>query len=151
MLIFCLTPSGRIGARSFVMALVMLIAAGFAAALISNYGSIIGLCLIWPGHCAAARRLHDIGRSAIFALALAVANAAVWLAALVLSTPTIGNREWTLLPALLGIWGLLTLALMLGTLGVLAWLATARAEGDNRFGPAQSRHRPALRLVDPTV
>lgn len=143
MLIFCLTPSGRIGARSFVMALVTLMVIGFAAALIFDGGSVIGLCLIWPAYCAAARRLHDIGRSGTFAFLLALADAAVWLTALVLSKTAAGDPTLSLPPALFGLWGLLTVALMLGTLGVLAWLATARADGDNRFGQARPRRSPA--------
>jgi uncharacterized membrane protein YhaH (DUF805 family) len=72
-----LSPTGRIGRQEFWIGFLILCVAAVVASLLSIFGLILHLVLIYFWVCVFAKRLHDMGKSAV----LAVIPYAVWIVA----------------------------------------------------------------------
>ena len=130
-----LSTRGRIGRRTYWLALAVLFVANLIASLIPVIGAIAALTLLWPAACVISKRLHDMGRSSWPAIGITATSALFGLVAVIsglLATnpATVGVAlAMAAVPVLLG--GLVALV----GLALVIWAGVAASDaGANRYG-----------------
>ena len=63
-----LSPSGRIPRREFWPGFAVVMVASVVLNFIPLLGQLLGLVMLWPQFCIHAKRLHDLGKSALLML-----------------------------------------------------------------------------------
>jgi uncharacterized membrane protein YhaH (DUF805 family) len=63
-----LSPQGRIARREFWPGFAAVMVASIVLNLIPILGQLLGLLLLWPQFCIRAKRLHDMGKTALLLL-----------------------------------------------------------------------------------
>lgn len=138
-----LSFQGRIGRMHFWIAFLVLVGAGALLQFIPIIGQLLGLALLWPQVAIQAKRLHDMGRTAWFALIPPVVTVLCGVAAAVTGGATVmaayrRNDADALATAAGGV-GLIALFIVLPFLtlvGFLLWIGLSRSQPhDNRYGP----------------
>ena len=122
--------------------------ASFVVGLVPLVGQVIGLLLIWPQLCIHAKRLHDMGRSALWMVvpfclsSLFLVLAVVKGGKAVLEVLSAGSSNatrgaaWSQLGIAVGYFAMTFLV----GLAFLLWVGLSRGEpGSNRFGPPPER------------
>lgn len=138
-----LEMNGRIGRTQFWIGFWAIVGASVVVNLIPVVGWLLGFALIWPQVAIAAKRLHDLGRSAWWLLAPFVISILAFVAAAVVGgaglLAAMQQGEWS------GIWTaagglgvaiLLVLVAFLTGIAFLLWMGLSQGEPEpNRFGP----------------
>lgn len=133
-----LSWDGRLRRSHFWIGMVAIAIVNMIAGVIPVVGSVVSLALIAPVASIAARRLHDMGRSARFALVPVAASVVAGLLGMVASlAPTaFGVAGAVGVLAMVGPVLLLVTVLLLVNLAFVLWVGlSAGVRGPNAYGP----------------
>lgn len=139
---FFLSADGRVGRTDFWIGWLIVFVVGL---VLSHAGilAILSLLLIWPQICLGAKRLHDIGRSAVLLLLPYGVLAACWVAGTIiggLAGLVAGGMfgPGAGMAAGFGVGGLIVGLGYLACLLFALWIGLTHSEpGENRFGPPE--------------
>ncbi|MFN3859374.1 MAG: DUF805 domain-containing protein [Caulobacter sp.] len=136
-----LSPNGRIGRQNFWIGFAITFVAGMVVNSIPFLGFLLGILLIWPMIVLHAKRLHDIGHSAVLLLvpigiSVVLAVMAVIIGGGALFAASEGDMDTMdffagLLPAI----GIMALAVLVEVAFLLWCGLTPGQPAENRFGP----------------
>lgn len=133
-----LSWDGRLRRSHFWIGTVAIAIVNMIAGVIPVAGGVVSLVLIAPAAAIAARRLHDMGRSALFALVPVAASVAAGLLGMVatLAPATLGVAGAAGVLALAGPALLLVTVLLVINLAFVLWVGlSAGVRGPNAYGP----------------
>ena len=136
-----LSPRGRIGRQSFWIGFAITFVASLLVNTIPFLGQLLGLLLIWPMIAIHAKRLHDIGHSAVlllvpFGISLVCMVMAIILGGTALFAASANDMDGiSILAGLLPALGIMGLAMLVG-LAFLLWCGLSPGQpAENRYGP----------------
>lgn len=133
-----LSWDGRLRRSHFWIGMVAIAIVNMIAGAIPVAGAVVSLILIAPAASIAARRLHDMGRSAKFALVPVASSVAAGLVGMVasLAPATLGVAGAMGVLAVAGPALLLLAVLLVINLAFVLWAGlSAGVRGPNAFGP----------------
>lgn len=133
------SPHGRIGRRTFWIGVVGLTAANLLGAALPAVGTLISLLALWPLTCLLIKRLHDMGRAGVLALAPLVAMVALTGLSAASALMAMNAALVPLALAMAGGTALIGLLAALVVVGFILWVGlTPGHDGANAYGAPEA-------------